>query len=192
MTANRIVECALSHFAENGYEGASLSNIADKVGIKTPSIYAHFKSKDELFLNIIDNVIDHEMHFLTRYFADNDKEPLQDRLLGFFMQYNDRYEHSDRVKFLFRFMLFPPVSLQPLIADPVYSYLDKLEELLIPVFSDALLKGELAEDSEKNAAISFICLLDGLLAERMYGGTERFKKRLDASWAIYWRGLTKK
>ncbi|MBD2807322.1 helix-turn-helix transcriptional regulator, partial [Xenorhabdus sp. ZM] len=45
MTANRIKAVALSHFARYGYEGTSLANIAQEVGIKKPSIYAHFKGK---------------------------------------------------------------------------------------------------------------------------------------------------
>lgn len=49
MTANRIKAVALSHFARYGYEGTSLANIAQDVGIKKPSIYAHFKGKEELY-----------------------------------------------------------------------------------------------------------------------------------------------
>lgn len=69
MTANRILEAALEHFAESGYEGAALSDIARQVGIRTPSIYAHFKNKDDLFLSVIDKAVADQLERLAAYFA---------------------------------------------------------------------------------------------------------------------------
>ncbi|GAA3322064.1 hypothetical protein GCM10020331_040450 [Ectobacillus funiculus] len=45
MTATRIKEAALARFAQFGYEGTSLSDIAHDVGIKKPSLYSHFTGK---------------------------------------------------------------------------------------------------------------------------------------------------
>ncbi len=57
MTANRIKAVALSHFARYGYEGTSLANIAQEVGIKKPSIYAHFKGKEELYFICLESAL---------------------------------------------------------------------------------------------------------------------------------------
>ena len=43
-----IIYAALELAAEKGIKGVSMSQIADKVGIKAPSLYNHFKSKDEI------------------------------------------------------------------------------------------------------------------------------------------------
>lgn len=48
-TKKRIIEAALQLFARNGYEATSMADIAAAVGIKAPSLYAHFKSKQALF-----------------------------------------------------------------------------------------------------------------------------------------------
>ena len=40
-------------FAEKGYHGAALSDIADALGMKTPSLYAHVASKHELLYEIM-------------------------------------------------------------------------------------------------------------------------------------------
>ena len=53
-TKERLIKAALDLFSENGYEGTSVDQIAKAVGIKTPSIYAHFKGKEELLGAIID------------------------------------------------------------------------------------------------------------------------------------------
>ena len=45
----RIVECATRHFAEQGYHGARIEDIARELGIAKGSIFQHFKSKAGLF-----------------------------------------------------------------------------------------------------------------------------------------------
>lgn len=52
-TKELIIEKALSLFAEKGYQGTSVKNIADAVGIKDSSLYKHFKSKKEIFDTIV-------------------------------------------------------------------------------------------------------------------------------------------
>ena len=44
-TRDKILDEALTLFAENGYDGTSVEEIAEKVGIKAPSLYNHFKGK---------------------------------------------------------------------------------------------------------------------------------------------------
>lgn len=50
--------------AENGLSNVSMAQIAEKIGIRKPSLYNHFKSKDEIIA---------EMY---RYFRDKSKEAL--------------------------------------------------------------------------------------------------------------------
>ena len=43
-----IIQTTLELAAEKGLAGVSMSMIADKIGIKKPSLYKHFSSKDEI------------------------------------------------------------------------------------------------------------------------------------------------
>ena len=43
-----IIFATLELASENGLKSVSMSQIAEKVGIKAPSLYNHFKSKDEI------------------------------------------------------------------------------------------------------------------------------------------------
>jgi AcrR family transcriptional regulator len=52
-TKQEILEKALSLFAVNGYEGVSVAQIAVAVGIKAPSLYKHYKNKQEIFDTIL-------------------------------------------------------------------------------------------------------------------------------------------
>jgi AcrR family transcriptional regulator len=52
-TKERILDEALTLFSKNGYDGVSVKDIANAVGIKDSSLYKHFKSKYEIFETII-------------------------------------------------------------------------------------------------------------------------------------------
>ncbi len=53
-TRDRILNEALTLFADNGYDGTSVEEIAEKVGIKAPSLYNHFKGKEDILNALID------------------------------------------------------------------------------------------------------------------------------------------
>ena len=53
-TRERILDETLTLFAENGYDGTSVEQIAEKVGIKAPSLYNHFKGKEDILNTLID------------------------------------------------------------------------------------------------------------------------------------------
>ncbi|WP_327089463.1 TetR/AcrR family transcriptional regulator [Nonomuraea sp. NBC_01738] len=50
----RILATALLEFAENGYRGASLARIAERVEISQAGLLHHFKSKELLLLAVLD------------------------------------------------------------------------------------------------------------------------------------------
>ena len=53
-TKKRILEESLTLFAERGYDGIGIDGIAESVGIKGPSVYRHFKSKEDILNALID------------------------------------------------------------------------------------------------------------------------------------------
>jgi AcrR family transcriptional regulator len=52
-TKKVILEKSLDFFSSNGYANASIRQIAKAVGIRESAIYNHFKSKEEIFLEIL-------------------------------------------------------------------------------------------------------------------------------------------
>lgn len=53
-TKNRATTLARQILQENGYNGLTFQLVADGLGIKKPSLFDHFKSKEDLALNIIE------------------------------------------------------------------------------------------------------------------------------------------
>jgi AcrR family transcriptional regulator len=48
-TQDRILDAALEVFSERGFDGATVRQIAAKVGVSDPALYSHFKGKKEIF-----------------------------------------------------------------------------------------------------------------------------------------------
>lgn len=62
-TKERILESALFLFAEKGYEGVGVDQIAEKAGLRGPSLYNHFKGKEDIFNSLVDT--------MTAYYEKN-------------------------------------------------------------------------------------------------------------------------
>lgn len=56
-TRERILDAAEELFAERGYEGASLRDVARAAGLRNPSIFNHFDSKDALYAAVLERGI---------------------------------------------------------------------------------------------------------------------------------------
>ncbi|MGD0449150.1 MAG: helix-turn-helix domain-containing protein [Candidatus Dormibacteria bacterium] len=56
-TRQRALDVAFDLFTEQGYEKASLREIADRLGIKKASLYYHFPSKEALLAGIMENLL---------------------------------------------------------------------------------------------------------------------------------------
>ena len=61
-TRERILEAALELFAEKGYPGASMSDIANRLGITKGALYKHYTGKQEILDSIVQrmNQMDYE------------------------------------------------------------------------------------------------------------------------------------
>lgn len=57
-TKREILEAALELFSVQGYEAASISQIADAVGIRKASMYSHFRSKQEILDSLIQEIFE--------------------------------------------------------------------------------------------------------------------------------------
>ena len=53
-TAQRILDAAEALFAERGYAGTTLRDVAERVDLRIPSLYNHFESKESLYQAVLE------------------------------------------------------------------------------------------------------------------------------------------
>ncbi|HUR77591.1 MAG TPA: TetR/AcrR family transcriptional regulator [Acidimicrobiales bacterium] len=56
----RILEAALGLFAEHGFAGASIRDIATAAGVRSATLYAHYNAKEQILADVV--LIGHEDH----------------------------------------------------------------------------------------------------------------------------------
>ena len=76
-TKQRILDEALTLFSERGYANVFVNDIAEKVGIKAPSLYKHYKNKQAIFDAIIDEM-NHKFELQAQTLSINGTDPIAD------------------------------------------------------------------------------------------------------------------
>lgn len=66
---DRIIDAALDEFAEKDFEPASLNNIISRAGISKGSMYYYFTNKEDLYIYLINKVLEAKEIFLKHALA---------------------------------------------------------------------------------------------------------------------------
>ena len=66
-TKEKILEEALKLFAQSGYMGTSMNDIASKLGVTKAALYKHYKSKQEILDSIIEKMNELDVERVKQY-----------------------------------------------------------------------------------------------------------------------------
>lgn len=124
----QILTHATRLFAEQGYDGTSVQEIADAVGIRKPSLLYHFKSKDQLRENVISEMLAHWNAvlpgLLLKASTEERFDATMEALTEFFI------EDPDRARLFLRETLDRPDSMKSMLAQFVRPWVNLLGEQL--------------------------------------------------------------
>lgn len=79
-----ILDAALAVFAEKGYEGGTMREIAHRLGLTEPALYRHYPGKEALFEDLISEAGDHLIGQLGPALDALDPAPLHESLVSVF------------------------------------------------------------------------------------------------------------
>lgn len=174
-TKLKIIETTYFLFAENGMN-FTLNDIANEVGIKKASIYAHFPSKESLLSEVLNNEID-------KYFTEI--EDKSKNLEEFFNSVINYYGTSKKkLRFWKRLLFFPPSE----IGSEITGRITTLSSKRFQHVKSLVLKG-LPESAEKDIkaerlAILILSVIHGFLSMEIIYENCNIESRHQEEWQL--------
>lgn len=175
-SVERICAAAVQHFAERGYDAASLNDIAGAVGIKKASLYAHFSGKDQLFLQVFEDALAHEVAFAEDRFGQESGSELPG--WAYVSALEQRWQDSMHFRLLLRTAYVPPRLLRDGITEGYQNFCATLQKRFV-----ARLKQRSSILAPKDLTLygaSYLAIVDSLHVELLYSGGQAFDLRLKA------------
>jgi AcrR family transcriptional regulator len=183
MTKATILSEARAIFGRRGYAEASLREIAEAVGIKTPSLYAHFPSKEALYEAVYaEVVVEHTAFFDELARTGSALSPLarlRHLLSGIELYYRDR---PDLAEFSLRAAV---TEFGPGGSHLREIFLDSESTLAAAVrqaYDDGVADGSIrAGDADGFIALVFV-VMDGLFLQLTHYSPEVYRERFEQAW----------
>lgn len=102
-----ILKCAATEFLKNGWEKSNIRKIAKEAGVTTGSLYFHFKSKADIFEELVKDTYEELLRMQKKMYEDHFAIPIKEaekrkafRLQGRRSIVEYSYKHSQAVKLL--------------------------------------------------------------------------------------------
>lgn len=192
-TRERILHTGLELFTERGYEGTTLAAIAGQIGIKKPSLYAHFTNKEALFLAAVKKAVLEYNQIVSSELKASETESTERQLKTLLYRlaevYYDEYTIS---QFYYRFLFFPPPELAPRMQEMVVYHGSIADQHIEAVVQQGKDEGEI-EPSLANDLITeaYLTLLSGIDFDIRYYdfNKKQIRTHVDRIWQVFWRGI---
>lgn len=190
----RIIHTSIELFAVHGYEGTTLSSIAKEVGIKKPSLYAHFDSKEHIFLTAINESTKSYFQGIKKALVKIEETSAEKKLKEFLIKHLEfTLTKMGESQFYYRFVFFPP----PFFEDEIQQIKEKFDnyskENIIYIINEGKQNKEIdAKLTNEQIVKSFFSLIGGIDFDIRYYSSWNQKDlshHLDDIWSIYWRGI---
>ena len=149
-TREKLLDSARELIEEGGYGPASVIAIASKAGLASGTLYRHFGSKEELFVEVFRSVCDREVEAMRSAAHANGGSHV-DRIETVFATFAERALRSRRLAWA---LLAEPVD--PLVDAERLAYRERYAALVAEVLREAIAAGELPEQNVELTAAALV------------------------------------
>ena len=192
MKKEEIKKAAIKFFLQNGFEGASLSEIAEEAGIKKASIYSHFKGKDDLFLEVLKEAKTEEIERKQHFFEKEDSSNPEVFLYHYLLYVKEMFQENEMLKFWLRMGFFPPMHLYDVIQTEVTEAENFQEHLIGQKCGMWIEKGQLNIKDANTFNSAFTGIIIAIMVEIVYFNSgKRVDDKLAALWEVFWKGVSR-
>ena len=154
---NLILEIAKNSFSKHGYNGTSLGDIAAEAGIQKSSLYAHFQSKDDLFLYVFRNAHESSLSQIKAICADpsfSDEEKL--------FQIFSTTCNNDAVN-IFRMSFYPLPNIQEQISSIFTDNVSQTYQMASTLFDHLKSSGAMIDRPNNMIFDLYVTLMNGAM-----------------------------
>lgn len=162
-TKERILYAALDLFSEKGYDGVGVDLIAENAGLKGPSLYRHYKGKEDIFHSLIDLV---ESHYAEEIGLKNErgKSPASmDELIENAMRRIQFTMHDGVIRKTRRILAMEQFRSRRMAELTTRYHLENLQEMYADIFAEMIEKELLKQDDPEYLALEFVASVSMLI-----------------------------
>jgi AcrR family transcriptional regulator len=146
----RLLDAAAEVFAERGYDGAGVAEIARRAGVTTGAIYSRYRGKAELLVAALDA---HTTDELDALFADHRFEGRMEDILRIAGSHLVDPDESACPELLLE--AFVAARRHPDVADLLRSRMDERRARLVVIIETAKAEGGISEGVDTDALVAF-------------------------------------
>ena len=184
-----ILRAACALLAREGY-AFSMSELAQRVGMRTPSLYSHYKSKDEIVEKAVCLAASDCRRELEAYVESLSGRGAGESLELIFRRLLDYFAREDRARLWKNMLLLSRGELREKCREELEKENRWFTLALSRLFGEGAARGELRPQTDGSAYLYFVMvqgLLDVMLL--MGGDSDRFRDYAERVWRTYWDGV---
>ncbi|WP_297422036.1 TetR/AcrR family transcriptional regulator [Clostridium sp.] len=186
MTSDKIFYTSFKLFLENGYEATNIRDICSEVGVKASTVYFYYKSKQDLFFYIYDEICNDYIKYLSGIEELDNDISIKEKLYVLLKKKIEYYiTDMSRRKFILRCHLFPPEEISNIIREKYKFYSNEENKILLDILGNPQLENKFISENIDSYLIKCKKLENHLVHEMMTYNTKISNEVISELWDIY-------